>query len=167
MENKKIIAIYPGSFDPITLGHLDILKRSSMLFSKVIVAVAVNSEKKSMFSQKSRVKMIKDSVNSLKNIEVDNFSGLLVDYAKIKKASVIIRGLRALSDYEYEFNMALMNRSLEKTITTTFLVAHQNYTHLSSSLVREIAKLNGDVSKFVPKNVIKELNRKIDARNQK
>ena len=84
-----------------------------------------------------------------------------------KKASVIIRGIRALSDYEYEFNMALMNRSLEKTITTTFLVAHQNYTHLSSSLVREIAKLNGDVSKFVPKNVIKELNRKIDARNQK
>ena len=159
MENKKIIAIYPGSFDPITLGHLDILKRSSMLFSKVIVAVAVNSEKKSMFSQKSRVKMIKDSVNSLKNIEVD--------YAKIKKASVIIRGIRALSDYEYEFNMALMNRSLEKTITTTFLVAHQNYTHLSSSLVREIAKLNGDVSKFVPKNVIKELNRKVDARNQK
>ena len=118
MENKKIIAIYPGSFDPITLGHLDILKRSSMLFSKVIVAVAVNSEKKSMFSQKSRVEMIKDSVNSLKNIEVDNFSGLLVDYAKIKKASVIIRGIRALSDYEYEFNMALMNRSLEKTFVS-------------------------------------------------
>ena len=165
MEKRTITAIYPGSFDPITLGHLDILKRASTLFVKVIIAVAVNSEKKPMFSQESRVKMIKDVTNNIPNIEVDYFTGLLVDYAKNKDAQVIIRGIRALSDYEYEFNMALMNRSLEEAITTTFLVAHQNYTHLSSSLVREVAGLGGDVSNLVPKNVIEELKRKLDANN--
>jgi len=165
MEKKIITAIYPGSFDPITLGHLDILKRASTLFDKVIIAVAVNPEKKPMFSQESRLKMIMDVTNNIQNIEVDCFTGLLVDYAKNKNVQVIIRGIRALSDYEYEFNMALMNRSLEETITTTFLVAHQNYTHLSSSLVREVAGLGGDVSNLVPKNVIEELKRKLDANN--
>jgi len=163
MEKKLITAIYPGSFDPITLGHLDILKRASTLFDKVIIAIAINSEKKPLFSKKTRLKMIKDVTSNITNIEVDNFTGLLVDYAKNKNAEVIIRGIRALSDYEYEFNMALINRSLEESITTTFLVAHQNYTHLSSSLVREVAGLGGDVSNLVPKNVIEELKRKLDA----
>ncbi|MAJ44313.1 MAG: pantetheine-phosphate adenylyltransferase [Candidatus Marinimicrobia bacterium] len=163
MEKKLITAIYPGSFDPITLGHLDILKRASTLFDKVIIAIAINSEKKPLFSKKTRLKMIKDVTSNIPNIEVDNFTGLLVDYAKNKNAEVIIRGIRALSDYEYEFNMALINRSLEESITTTFLVAHQNYTHLSSSLVREVAGLGGDVSNLVPKNVIEELKRKLDA----
>lgn len=165
MEKKQITAIYPGSFDPITLGHLDILKRASTLFDKVIIAVAINSEKKSMFSQNTRAKMIEQVTKNIENIEVDCFTGLLVDYAKQKNAQVIIRGIRALSDYEYEFNMALMNRSLDESITTTFLVAHQNYTHLSSSLVREVASLGGDVSNLVPQFVVDELKRKINGSN--
>ena len=162
MARKKIIAIYPGSFDPITLGHLDILKRAASLFDKVIMAVAINSEKKPMFSNKTRIKMIKEVTKDVDNIEVDSFSGLLVDYAKKQNVSVIVRGIRALSDYEYEFNMALMNRSLDESITTTFLVAHQKYTHLSSSLVREVASLGGNVSNLVPQFVIDELNRKLN-----
>ena len=165
MENKLITAIYPGTFDPITLGHLDILKRASTLFDKVIIAVAINSEKSPMFSKVTRIKMIKEVTANFENVEVDSFSGLLVDYAKLKNASVIIRGIRALSDYEYEFNMALMNRSLNESITTTFLVAHQNYTHLSSSLVREVAGLGGDVSNLVPQFVVDELKRKLDGSN--
>ena len=162
MARKKIIAIYPGSFDPITLGHLDILQRAASLFDKVIMAVAINSEKKPMFSNKTRIKMIKEVTNNINNIEVESFSGLLVDYAKKQNVSVIVRGIRALSDYEYEFNMALMNRSLDESITTTFLVAHQKYTHLSSSLVREVASLGGNVSNMVPQFVIDELNRKLN-----
>lgn len=165
MEKKLITAIYPGTFDPITLGHLDILKRASTLFDKVIIAVAINSEKSPMFSKDTRIKMIKEVTANFENVEVDSFSGLLVDYAKLKNASVIIRGIRALSDYEYEFNMALMNRSLNESITTTFLVAHQNYTHLSSSLVREVAGLGGDVSNLVPQFVVDELKRKLDGSN--
>ncbi|MBC8196998.1 MAG: pantetheine-phosphate adenylyltransferase [Candidatus Marinimicrobia bacterium] len=162
MERKKIIAIYPGSFDPITLGHLDIITRASTLFEKVIIAIAVNSEKNPMFSKDTRLKMIKEVTKNIENIEIDKFSGLLVDYAKNKNAKVIVRGIRALSDYEYEFNMALMNRSLDESITTTFLVAHQKYTHLSSSLVREVASLGGNVSNLVPPFVIEELKRKIN-----
>jgi pantetheine-phosphate adenylyltransferase len=162
MERKKIIAIYPGSFDPITLGHLDVITRASTLFEKVIIAIAINSEKSPMFSKDSRLKMIKEVTKNIKNIEIDSFSGLLVNYAKNKNATVIVRGIRALSDYEYEFNMALMNRSLDESITTTFLVAHQKYTHLSSSLVREVASLGGNVSNLVPPFVIKELKRKIN-----
>jgi len=165
MEKKQITAIYPGSFDPITLGHIDILKRASTLFDKVIISVAINSEKKPMFSQNTRVNMIEHVTRNIENIEVDCFTGLLVDYAKQKNAQVIIRGIRALSDYEYEFNMALMNRSLEESITTTFLVAHQNYTHLSSSLVREVAGLGGNVSNLVPQFVVDELKRKINGSN--
>ena len=162
MAQKKIIAIYPGSFDPITLGHLDILQRAASIFDKVIMAVAINPEKKPMFSNKTRMKMIKEVTKDVDNIEVDSFSGLLVDYANKQNVSVIVRGIRALSDYEYEFNMALMNRSLDESITTTFLVAHQKYTHLSSSLVREVASLSGNVSNLVPKFVIDELNRKLN-----
>ena len=148
------IAIYPGSYDPITNGHLDIIKRSSFLFDEIIVAVAKNSEKDaSFFSLKERMRMIKESIWKIENVKVDSFDGLLVNYAKDKKAQVIIRGLRALSDFEFEFKMALMNRSLKDDVSTVFMMPHEKYTHISSSLVKEVSCLGGDVSKYVPVNV--------------
>ena len=148
------IAIYPGSYDPITNGHLDIIKRSSFLFDEIIVAVAKNSEKDtSFFSLKERIRMIKKATSEIENVKVDSFDGLLVNYAKDKKAKVIIRGLRALSDFEFEFKMALMNRSLKDDVSTVFMMPHEKYTHISSSLVKEVSCLGGDVSKYVPVNV--------------
>ncbi len=148
------IAIYPGSYDPITNGHLDIIKRSSFLFDEIIVAVAKNSEKDtSFFSLKKRIRMIKKATSEIENVKVDSFDGLLVNYAKDKKAKVIIRGLRALSDFEFEFKMALMNRSLKDDVSTVFMMPHEKYTHISSSLVKEVSCLGGDVSKYVPVNV--------------
>ena len=157
----NVIAIYPGTFDPVTNGHLDIIERSSELFSSVIVTVARNYSKKPMFTTSERVAMITTSVKHLTNITVDSFEGLLVAYAKKKKATVIVRGLRAVSDFEYEFQMALTNRKLESKITTVFLMPHEKYTYLSSSLVREIASLGGDVSGFVPELVRERLKKKI------
>ena len=152
------IAIYPGSYDPITNGHLDIIERSSKLFDKIIVAVARNREKSSaLFSEFERIAMINESITHLKNIEVDSFNGLLVNYAADKNANAIIRGLRALSDFEFEFKMALMNRSLKEEITTVFMMPHEKYTHISSSLVKEVASLGGDVSAYVPQHVEKAL----------
>ncbi len=153
-------AIYPGSFDPITNGHLDIIERASLLFDKVIVAVSKNFEKNPLFSEIERLKMIEKSVIHLDNVTVDSFQGLLVDYASDNGASAIIRGLRALSDFEFEFRMALMNRSLKEDVTTVFLMPHAKYTHLSSSLVREVGELNGDVSKLVPTHVMKAVKEK-------
>ncbi|MBT5078361.1 MAG: pantetheine-phosphate adenylyltransferase [Candidatus Marinimicrobia bacterium] len=148
------IAIYPGSYDPITNGHLDIIERSSKLFDKIIVAVARNAEKGSaLFSESERITMINKSITHLKNIEVDLFEGLLVNYAAEKNANAIIRGLRALSDFEFEFKMALMNRSLKEEISTVFMMPHEKYTHISSSLVKEVASLGGDVSAYVPQHV--------------
>ncbi|MDB3868647.1 pantetheine-phosphate adenylyltransferase [Candidatus Marinimicrobia bacterium] len=148
------IAIYPGSYDPITNGHLDIIERSSKLFDKIIVAVASNGEKgKALFSESDRIKMINKSIIHLNNVKVDSFNGLLVDYAVDKNANVIIRGLRALSDFEFEFKMALMNRSLKEEISTVFMMPHEKYTHISSSLVKEVASLGGDVSPYVPQHV--------------
>jgi pantetheine-phosphate adenylyltransferase len=148
------IAIYPGSYDPITNGHLDIIERSSKLFDKIIVAVARNAEKSSaLFSQSERIAMINQSIIHLNNIEVDSFNGLLVNYAADKSANAIIRGLRALSDFEFEFKMALMNRSLNEEISTVFMMPHEKYTHISSSLVKEVASLGGDVSAYVPHHV--------------
>ena len=154
------IAIYPGTFDPITNGHIDIIERASKLFDKVIVTVAKNVAKTPLFTVDERIFMIKESVKKFKNVEVDSFDGLLVDYAKAKKAIAIIRGLRAISDFEYEFQMALMNRKL-CDITTVFLMPHEKYTYLNSTIVREIAAFGGDVSKFVPKVVEKMLKKKI------
>jgi len=154
------IAIYPGSYDPITNGHLDIIERSSKLFNKIIVSVARNAEKGSaLFSEKERIELIDKSISHLDNVEVDSFTGLLVSYAAEKNANAIIRGLRALSDFEFEFKMALMNRSLKEEISTVFMMPHEKYTHISSSLVKEVASLGGDVSAYVPKhveNVLKE-----------
>jgi len=152
------IAIYPGSYDPITNGHLDIIERSSKLFDKIIVAVARNGEKGSaLFSESERIAMINQSIIHLKNVEVDSFNGLLVNYAADKNANAIIRGLRALSDFEFEFKMALMNRSLKEEISTVFMMPHEKYTHISSSLVKEVAWLGGDVSAYVPQHVERAL----------
>ncbi|MFH1541833.1 MAG: pantetheine-phosphate adenylyltransferase [bacterium] len=151
------IAIYPGSFDPITNGHLDIIERAAGVIEKVIVAVIRNPDKKSTFSFAERVAFLKNSVPHLANIEVDSFSGLLVDYAKKKKASIIIRGLRAVSDFDYEFQMALTNRKMAPEIETLFLMTDYKYSYLSSSFVKQIAKLGGDISELVPKAVSEKL----------
>lgn len=146
-------AIYPGTFDPITFGHLDIIERASGMFDKVIVMVARNSAKQPLFNTDERMKMIKEAVKKIKSVTVESYDGLLVDFARKKKATAIVRGLRAISDFEYEFQMALMNRKLANEITTVFLMPHEKYTYLNSSIVREIARMGGDVSGFVPVSV--------------
>ncbi|MGA9365581.1 MAG: pantetheine-phosphate adenylyltransferase [Bacteroidota bacterium] len=159
------IAIYPGTFDPITNGHIDVLERAIEIFDKVIVTVARNSAKNPMFTDDERLKMIRRVVKKYgRKVEVDSFSGLLVQYARSKRAVAIVRGLRAISDFEYEFQMALMNRKLSKGISTVYLMPHERYTYLNSSIVREIAALGGDISSFVPAHVARELLRKTKAR---
>jgi pantetheine-phosphate adenylyltransferase len=158
------IAIYPGTFDPITNGHIDVLERAIEIFDKVIVTVARNTAKNPMFTDDERLKMIRKVVKKYgRKVEVDSFSGLLVQYARSKGAVAIVRGLRAISDFEYEFQMALMNRKLSKGISTVYLMPHEHYTYLNSSIVREIAALGGDISSFVPAYVARELIRKTQA----
>jgi len=147
---KQLVAVYPGSFDPPTNGHLDIIIRATHLFSKVIVAVTDNSTKDPTFTVKERILMLKSATRNLPAVGVESFSVLLVDYLKQKKASIIIRGLRAISDFEYEFQMALMNRSLNRNIETVFLMPDEKYTYLSSRMVREVARLGGRVDGLVP-----------------
>lgn len=147
------VAIYPGSFDPITNGHLDVLDRASKLFNHVIIAVLVNPSKKPFLAVDARMELIKESVNDLKNVEVDYFSGLTVEYARKKNARILIRGLRAVSDFEHEMQMAQVNKTLNSEVETIFLVPRAEYSFLSSSLVKEIALLGGDVSQFVPKAI--------------
>ena len=153
------VAIYPGSFDPVTLGHVDIVERAASIFGKVYVAVIRNPEKEAKFSFEDRMKMLKGATRHLKNVKVESFSGLLIDYAKRKKANAIVRGLRAVSDFEYEFQMALTNRKMSPQIETIFFMTDYKYAYLSSSMVRQIAKLGGPVSGMVPPNVEKELRR--------
>ena len=154
-------AIYPGSFDPITNGHLDIIERAVHIFDKVIVSIARNGEKgKSLFSEDERISLIEESIAGLPMIEVVSFEGLMVDHAVKHDAVAAIRGLRALSDFEFEFKMALMNRSLNEEISTLFLMPHAKYTHVSSSMVREAASLGGSVSEYVPAHVDKALKEK-------
>ncbi|MBI3005781.1 MAG: pantetheine-phosphate adenylyltransferase [Ignavibacteriales bacterium] len=155
------IAIYPGTFDPFTNGHLDIVQRALRLFDKVIVTVARNSSKNPMFSEKERLKLIQESVKGMKNVDVELFDGLLVDYAREKKATAIVRGLRAISDFEYELQMALMNRKLNNAFETVFLMPNEKYTYLNSNIVREIARLGGNVSEFVPSVVNNALRQKL------
>lgn len=155
------IAIYPGSFDPFTNGHLDIVQRAIKLFDKVIVTVARNASKNPMFGEEERLSLIKASVKDHRNVEVELFDGLLVDYAREKKATAIVRGLRAISDFEYELQMALMNRKLNDQFETVFLMPNEKYTYLDSSIVREIARLGGDVSDFVPPVVNKALRNRL------
>ncbi len=158
---SEILAIYPGSFDPITNGHLDLIERGSRLFDQLIVAVLTNLEKQSLFSVTERVKMLRQVTAGMRNVSVDTFSGLLVDYAMQKKAQVILRGVRAFSDYEYELQMTLMNRKLEPTLETVFLMPAESYSYLSSRLVKEIVKSGGSVKGLVPPLVEKRLQTKV------
>jgi len=143
-------ALYPGSFDPITYGHLDVIERAVRLFDRVIVAVALNQSKNCLFTEHERVALIRETTAEYPQVEVTHFSGLLVDYVVETGASAIIRGLRAISDFEYEFQMALMNRKLQPAAETIFLMPREDYSYLSSRMVKEVARLNGDIASFVP-----------------
>ncbi|MGI8603338.1 MAG: pantetheine-phosphate adenylyltransferase [Verrucomicrobiales bacterium] len=154
------IAICPGSFDPVTQGHLDVIERATRLFERVIVAVAPNDQKNPLFSASERFTMLESAVANLPGVEVTSFAGLLVDFARSVGAGVVIRGLRAVSDFEFEFQMALMNRKLHPELETCFLTPKEEYTYLSSRLVKEVARLGGDVSAFVPKHVAAALRKK-------
>ncbi len=156
----QITAIYPGTFDPVTNGHIDLIHRASRLYPKVIVAVAESRGKQPLFAMDERVSLIESVVSEFKNVEVIAFNNLLVECAKQHQASVIIRGLRAVSDFEYEFQMAGMNRRLAPDIETVFLTPAEQYEFISSSMIREIARLNGDVSSFVPEQVKQQLIKK-------
>lgn len=159
--NRGTIAIYPGTFDPITNGHLDIVERCSKLFGGVVVAVLLNMEKKTLFSTRERVLMLRRATASWSNVSVETFDGLLVEFARRKKASVIVRGIRAVSDYEYELQMALMNRRLDSGIETVFLMPAESYSYLSSRLVKEVFLLGGSVKGLVPPLVEIALGKKI------
>ncbi len=143
-------AVYPGTFDPITKGHLDVINRVQKLFSEIVILVAYHNEKEPLFTIEERKEMITETVKKMENVGVDSYDGLLVDYAKKHNIRVIIRGLRAISDFEYEFQMALMNRKIRPEVETLFLVPHESYTYLSSSLIKEIIAVGGNVSHFVP-----------------
>lgn len=157
------IAIYPGSFDPVTNGHLDIIARSSKLFDKVFVGISKSSSnKKYLFSDTERLHLLKENTNHLSNVEPCVFDELLVDFAKGMNINVIIRGLRAFSDFESEFQMSLMNRKLNKDINTIFLMPHEKYTHISSSIVKEVFSLKGNINDYVPNSVIKALKNKYE-----
>ncbi len=147
------IAIYPGSFDPVTYGHIDLIKRATCIFNEVIVAVAENSHKKTLFSLEERLTMLKESTKGLKRIRVEAFDGLVIEFARKKKVNVLIRGLRMISDFEYELQMALTNRRLSETIETVFLMPSEGYSFLSSTLLKEAASLGANLSSFVPKFV--------------
>lgn len=148
---QQTVAIYPGSFDPVTNGHLDLIERASELFGRLVVAILLNPEKDGpFFPVPERVEMLKEVVGHLPNVEVDTFKGLLVDYARRKDARVIVRGIRAVSDYEYELQMALMNRQLAPNLETVFMLPAQTYSYLSSRLVREVASLGGSIKELVP-----------------
>jgi len=150
-------AIYPGSFDPVTFGHLDIIHRASQLFDSLIVAVARSESKNPNFSTEERIAMMENEVKGISGVEVKRLDGLLVDFAREENAFVVVRGLRAISDFEFEFQMALMNRRLEPRLETVFLTPKEDYTFLSSRIVKEVARLGGDVSPFVPAPVVKIL----------
>jgi pantetheine-phosphate adenylyltransferase len=153
-------AIYPGSFDPVTNGHLDVIERARKLFDEVIVAVAHNDQKQPMFSLEERLQLLRETVGEHDHVQVAAFDGLLVDFAVKQNAAAVIRGLRAISDFEFEFQMALMNRKLESRVETIFLMPKEEYTYLSSRIVKEIARLGGDITSFVPAKVAEAFSRK-------
>ena len=161
-------AIYPGSFDPLTNGHLDVIQRAVKLFDRVVVAVAKNESKQPLFTLKERVELVRGATKNLPGVEADSFDRLLVDYVNQQNAQAIVRGLRAVSDFEFEFQLALMNRKLNEKVETIFMMPKDTYTFLSSRIVKEIARLGGDVSQFVPANVRKALVKKLEgsARNK-
>lgn len=155
------IAIYPGSFDPLTNGHLDVIQRAARLFDRVIVAVAENEGKRPLFSTNERKKLVKVAVAGLANVEVETFGGLLVEYVVKRGGSAIVRGLRAVSDFEFEFQLALMNRKLNDQVETIFMMPKDTYTFVSSRLVKEIARLGGDIRPFVPPNIEAALRKRL------
>ena len=155
------LAVYPGSFDPLTNGHVDIITRGSRLFDRIIVAILVNAEKSPLFTMDERVEIARDVFKSLPNVEVDTFEGLLVDYVATRKAQVIVRGLRAVSDFEYEFQMALMNQRLNSTIETVFMMPAEKYTYTSSRLIKEVFALGGRIEGLVPSQVEQRLRAKV------
>jgi len=154
------IAVYPGSFDPITNGHLDVIKRAARLYDKVIVVVLKNSTKSPLFSVEERIDMIKTSTAELTNVSVDSFTGLLVDFAKENNATVIIKGLRTVQDFEYELQMALLNKALNPEYETVFLMTDTKYSYISSSMVKEVARLKGDLNGFVPAQIVDKIKNK-------
>ena len=155
------IAVYPGSFDPITNGHIDVIKRASKVFDHLIVAVLVNDSKKSMFTLDERLDILKHSIDNLDNVSFDSFSGLLVDYCKEKQLSAIVRGLRAISDFEFELQMAQMNRQLYDETETVFFTTSEQYSYLSSSLVKEVAKFGGKIDGLIPDYAIMKMKQKL------
>ena len=157
---KQTIAIYPGTFDPLTNGHISILNRSLKIFDKLIIAILINPRKTPLFSLEERIDMIKEVLGNKENIEVDSFNGLLVDYAVQKGASVIVRGLRALSDFEFEFQLALMNRKLNRDVQSVFLMTDYKWFYTSSTIIKEAASMNGNISGLVPPVVCQRLKEK-------
>ena len=162
-DARTLIAIYPGSFDPLTNGHLDIIHRAAKLADHLTIAILNNSSKQPLFSVEERLSMIRESTSNISNVEVDSFSGLLVDYAAKRSANGIIRGIRAISDYEIELQMALINRRLRPETETLFLMAGEEFSFISSRMIKEIITLGGDVSAFVPPVVLKRLREKLPA----
>ncbi len=158
------IAVYPGSFDPITLGHLNIIKRTARIFDKVYVCVMKNSDKNPLFNREERIELIKRTVMHLNNVEVETADGLLVEYTKSKGANVIIKGLRAVSDFDWEFQMALANRKIDPAIDTLFMAASEKYTFLSSTVVKEMARYGADLRDFVPREIIEDVAEKMKNR---
>lgn len=154
--------IYPGTFDPVTYGHIDIVRRAIDLFDQVVVTVAINPTKQPLFTTEERVEMLRESLKDFDRVVIDSFDGLTVEHAKQVGAIGIIRGLRQISDFEFEFQMALMNRKLAGDITTIFLMPHERYTYLNSTVIRNLASLHADVSNFVPPNVVEALKRKFN-----
>ena len=153
-------AVYPGSFDPITNGHLDIIERASRIYDKVVVGVLNNSNKKPLFSVGERIELIKSVTGHIDNIEVDSFDGLLVDFVKSQEASVIVKGLRTVLDFEYEFQMALLNKALNPEYETVFLMTDTKYSYISSSMVKELAGFNGDLAGLVPHEIVEKIKEK-------
>jgi pantetheine-phosphate adenylyltransferase len=161
MTLKHVAAIYPGSFDPPTFGHLDLIERGSRIFEELVVAILINPEKNALFSLEERREMLEELTVGFKNVRVGEFAGLLVDYARAEGATAVLRGIRAISDYEYELQMALMNRKLEPTLETVFLTAAEEYSYVSSRMVKEIARLGGAVDSMVPPLVKERLQDKL------
>lgn len=153
-------AVYPGMFDPVTNGHIDVIKRGSILFDKLIVSVGCNPSKASLFSVEERMEMIRENTKDLKNVKVDCFSGMLVDYLKEQKTNIILRGIRTISDFESEYQRALTNRALNKEVETVFVTASEQYAFLNSTLIKEVVSLGGRVNQFVPSNVERQLIKK-------
>ena len=166
-EHRGVTAIYPGSFDPITNGHLDLIQRGSRLFDRLIISVLRNEAKEPLFSAEERIEMLREVVNGYSNIEVDSFHGLLVDHAARHSATVLLRGIRAVSDYEYELQMAVMNRRLNPALETVFLLANEAYSFISSRLVKEVFSLGGNISGLVPPSVEARLERRLSILRKK